>query len=63
MSAINTIKQPIAEELKEFEAHFRKALKSKVPLLDIITNYILRRKGKQMRPMFVFRSEEHTSEL
>jgi octaprenyl-diphosphate synthase len=63
MSAINTIKQPIAEELKEFEAHFRKALKSKVPLLDIITNYILRRKGKQMRPMFVFLSARLFGEI
>ncbi len=56
MSALNTISEPVAAELKQFESHFRKALKSKVPLLDIITNYILRRKGKQMRPMFVFLS-------
>ena len=54
MSEIDNIKKPIKEELKKFESHFKKALKSKVALLDIITNYILRRKGKQMRPMFVF---------
>ncbi|MEA2042187.1 MAG: polyprenyl synthetase family protein [Bacteroidota bacterium] len=54
MSPIDTIKQPVAQELKVFESYFKKSLKSKVPLLDIITNYILRRKGKQMRPMFVF---------
>lgn len=42
--------------MKEFENYFRSFMKSKVPLLDIITNYIIRRKGKQMRPMFVFLS-------
>lgn len=63
MSALNTIREPIAEDLKLFERHFRKALKSKVPLLDIITNYILRRKGKQMRPMFVFLSARLFGEI
>ena len=51
---INTIKGPIEKELKEFERHFREAMRSKVPLLDKITYYIVRRKGKQVRPMFVF---------
>jgi octaprenyl-diphosphate synthase len=37
-----------------FEKHFRHAMKSKIPLLNIITNYLLRRKGKQIRPLFVF---------
>ncbi len=53
MSDLNQISEPIRDELKEFEKHFRNSLKSKVPLLDIITNYLLRRKGKQMRPAFV----------
>jgi octaprenyl-diphosphate synthase len=53
MSELNQINEPIKDELKEFEAHFKTTLRSKVPLLDIITNYILRRKGKQMRPAFV----------
>ena len=53
MSDLKQISEPIREELKEFEKHFRDSLKSKVPLVDIITNYILRRKGKQMRPAFV----------
>jgi octaprenyl-diphosphate synthase len=44
----------IATELKEFEAHFRKAVKSNVGLLDKIMQYIVKRKGKQLRPMFVF---------
>jgi octaprenyl-diphosphate synthase len=51
---MDTIKKPIATELDLFEKRFREAMKSKVPLLDKITYYIVQRKGKQMRPMFVF---------
>lgn len=54
MSLLNEIRQPVEEEMKMFEKHFRSSMKSKVPLLDLITHYILRRKGKQMRPLFVF---------
>ena len=54
MSSLKKIKAPIAKEMKEFEEFFKNSMKSKVPLLDIITNYIIRRKGKQMRPIFVF---------
>ena len=52
--SLNTIKHPIEEELKIFETRFKEAMKSPVPLLDKVTHYIVRRKGKQMRPMFVF---------
>ncbi len=54
MSTLNKIKAPIKEEMLKFEPYFRKQLKTKIPLLSIITNYIIRRKGKQMRPMLVF---------
>ena len=50
------IQSPIANALSQFEKKFRQSVKSKVPLLDKITHYIVRRKGKQMRPMFVFLS-------
>lgn len=56
MSAIDNIIAPIVAEMKEFEPFFRSNLKTNVPLLNTITNYILRRKGKQMRPMLVFLS-------
>jgi octaprenyl-diphosphate synthase len=46
----------INEELSIFEKKFAEAAKSKVPLLDRIMQYIIRRKGKQLRPMFVFLS-------
>lgn len=51
---LKQIQSPIATEMEEFEKKFRDFMKSKVKLLDHITNYIVRRKGKQMRPMFVF---------
>jgi len=54
MTLLNQIRQPVKEEMAMFEKHFRSSMKSKVPLLDLITHYILRRKGKQMRPLFVF---------
>lgn len=49
-------KQVIAEELMLFETHFKNAVKSRVALLDRIMQYIVKRKGKQMRPMFVLLS-------
>ena len=56
MISVKSIKTPIELEMKEFEQKFRTSMKSKVPLLDKITHYIIKRKGKQMRPMFVFLS-------
>ena len=57
MSSItDQIKAPIAKEMAEFEAKFRASMKTRVMLLDKIMNYIVKRKGKQMRPMFVFLS-------
>jgi len=52
--SLKTIRQPIAQELDDFEVHFKDAMKSNVALLDTITYYIVKRKGKQVRPMFVF---------
>ena len=54
MSGTELITPPIAEELKQFEPFFKKSTKTDLPLLNTIINYILRRKGKQMRPMMVF---------
>ncbi|NRB47547.1 MAG: polyprenyl synthetase family protein [Saprospiraceae bacterium] len=56
VKTLEAIKAPINAELKEFEKHFKEAMRSPVPLLDRITYYIVRRKGKQVRPMFVFLS-------
>ena len=54
MSVIKDIKRPIHEEMLLFESKFKEAMRSPVPLLDKIMHYIIKRKGKQMRPMFVF---------
>lgn len=54
MKVVEQIKQPILEEMELFESKFKDSMATKVPLLNRITQYIVRRKGKQMRPMFVF---------
>lgn len=56
MKNLDEIKAPIAKEMAEFEIKFRESMHSKVPLLERITYYIVKRKGKQIRPMFVFLS-------
>ena len=54
MKPVELIKLPIKKEMDLFERKFKDSMLSKVPLLNRITYYIVRRKGKQMRPMFVF---------
>ena len=54
MKEIEKIKFPIKKEMELFEAKFLKSMNSNVPLLNRITHYVVNRKGKQMRPMFVF---------
>jgi octaprenyl-diphosphate synthase len=51
---IKDIKQPVSKEMALFESKFKNSLKTSVPLLDKIMHYIIKRKGKQMRPLFVF---------
>jgi octaprenyl-diphosphate synthase len=55
---VDDIKSPVADHMEVFEEKFKDAMKSTVPLLDKITNYIIKRKGKQIRPMFVFLSAQ-----
>ena len=53
---VEDIKKPVKEEMALFEKKFKSAMKSDVALLDKITHYIIKRKGKQLRPLFVFLS-------
>ena len=53
----------IGEELKVFENKFSQAVKSNVSLLDTVMKYIIKRKGKQLRPMFVFLSAKLHGEI
>lgn len=63
MSTIDDIKKPIAEEMKAFEPKFKASMSSRVALLDRITHYIVKRKGKQLRPMLVFLSAKLHGEV
>jgi len=54
MRSLKEIQKPIATEIASFERKFKQSMQSSVPLLDIITQYLYKQKGKQMRPMFVF---------
>lgn len=54
--SLESIKAPVSAEMEAFEPKFRDSMKTKVLLLDKIMNYIVKRKGKQMRPLFVFLS-------
>ncbi|MGA9271016.1 MAG: polyprenyl synthetase family protein [Lutimonas sp.] len=54
MKTVEQIKLPIQKEMEFFETKFKASMISNVALLNRITHYIVRRKGKQMRPMFVF---------
>ena len=60
--SLKRIQSPIQSEMKVFEQKFRDFMRSDVMLLDKITNYIVKSKGKQMRPMFVFLSAGMCSE-
>lgn len=55
-ASIEQIKKPIEAQLKFFEKEFRQSMKTQVPLLDTIMTYIVKRKGKQIRPIFVLYS-------
>ncbi|MAB57192.1 MAG: polyprenyl synthetase [Aequorivita sp.] len=54
MKIVSRIKLPIETEMELFEKKFSASMSSKVSLLNRITHYVVNRKGKQMRPMFVF---------
>jgi len=60
---VSSLKEPISAELEMFEKQFRGSMKTSVPLLDTIMNYIVRRKGKQVRPMFVLYSASLFAEI
>jgi len=63
MSILAEIKKPVEKEMDSFEAYFSRNMKSDIPLLKIVLNYILRRKGKQMRPLLVFLTARLNGEI
>lgn len=60
---LKNISEPVSDELKIFEKKFSEVLKSKVALIDIITRYILRQKGKKIRPTLVLLSAKLCGEV
>ena len=63
MSGIEKIKRPIAAELETFDRRFKQTLKSDVFLLNLITRYVLKTKGKQIRPILVMLSAKLFGEI
>jgi octaprenyl-diphosphate synthase len=63
MPVLTQIRKPVEKEMAEFEAYFDRTMRSDIPLLKIILNYILRRKGKQMRPLLVFLSAKLNGQI
>lgn len=54
--SLDVIREPVARELKEFDRFFREAMRSKIGLVDLIARYIVRQKGKRVRPILVLLS-------
>jgi octaprenyl-diphosphate synthase len=63
MPDLTSIRKPVKDEMAAFEAYFGRTMNSDIPLLKIILNYILRRKGKQMRPLLVFLTAKLNGEI
>ncbi len=63
MLKLSDIRRPVETEMKIFQKSFRSAIQSDVKLLNIIASYILRNKGKQMRPLFVFLTAKMVGEV
>lgn len=60
---LKKISAPVEKELDEFKAHFKEAIRSKVTLVDLISKYILRQKGKKIRPILVMLSAKLCGEI
>lgn len=63
MQKVENIMAPIQSELTTFEVYFKESMRSDVALLDKVTQYVVKRKGKQMRPMFVFLTAKMLGEI
>lgn len=63
MSKLQEIRKPVEMEMKHFQKHFKTSIKSDVSLLNLVTAYVLKTKGKQMRPLFVFLTAKLVGEI
>jgi len=63
MITLEDIRKPVAEEMKVFNRQFRESISGNIPLLNIVTRYILRRKGKQLRPLLVLLTSKMSGKI
>ncbi len=63
MTSLKEIKAPVEQHILEFDKRFKSSMRSSVPLLDKITAYLVKRKGKQIRPLFVFLTAQTCGEV
>lgn len=63
MIKLDDIREPVRLEMKEFNNSFKNSISSNIPLINLVTNFILKKKGKQMRPLFVFLTSKMTGEI
>jgi octaprenyl-diphosphate synthase len=63
MITLEDIRKPVEEEMNVFNRRFRESVSSNIPLLNIVTRYILRRKGKQLRPLLVLLTSKMSGEI
>lgn len=62
-STLSRIQEPVQSELRYFNQEFKDSIKSSIPLLNKVTYYLVKRKGKQMRPLFVLLSAKMVGEI
>ena len=60
MIKLEDIKKPVSREMKEFDTRFKSEVYGDIPLVNMVTRFVLRKKGKQMRPLFVFLTSQLT---
>jgi octaprenyl-diphosphate synthase len=63
MAGLSTIKKPVAQEMRLFDEKFKGHISSRVALVDQVMRYMVRRKGKQIRPILVFLTAKLTGEI
>src|SRR5690606_6207086 len=61
--ALSELRRPVEQELAAFKTYFREAMRSPVGLLDKVTQYVLRQKGKRVRPLLVLLSAKTCGEI
>jgi octaprenyl-diphosphate synthase len=62
-TTLDAIREPVEAELDEFRTYFRESMKADNVLLDKVTQYVLRQKGKRIRPLLVLLSAKQFGDV